>query len=165
MNNFCNNIKLYAKNINKKMYDTLDSKNAEQYIYLGFLDKTFYFIHKVNNCNFSETITYYIYDIMICNKMINSNDNDIVIFEFNKNIQKIIIIQHETNNRKKNYTADHLLDIYRQLIEYNRNNIFVILYNYKSVDYYTFELEVKCPDIHLMLDNPELVYTTTKKNI
>lgn len=165
MNNFCNNIKSYSRHINKKMYDNLESKTAEQYIYLGLLDNTFYFIHKVNSDSFSEIISYYIYDIMICNKMINLNYNDVVIFEFDKHRQKIIIIQHDTNNMKKIYTYENLSNTYRQLIESTRDNIYVILYNYKNLDYFSFEIEKKCPNINLILYNPQIKYITTKKNI
>jgi hypothetical protein len=152
--------------INKKMYEMLDIKSAEQYIYLGSVEKTIYFIHKVNMQNIAlSRISYYIYDIMICNKMINSNDKDIVIFEFDKDRQRIIIIQHDTNVNKKNYEYRQLLDDYRQLVESTRNNIFLILYNYKSADYYTFELDTKCPDIKYILYNPEIKYVTTKRQL
>jgi hypothetical protein len=165
MNYYCNQIKLYSKNINMKMYDSLDTKLAEQYIYLGLIDKTFYFIHKINSDQFSAHISNYIYDIMIYNKMINSADYDVVIFEFNKNISKVIIAQHETNTVKKIYFVEELLNNYNQLLNHQRDNIFTILYNYKSSDYYVFELNTRCPVINLVLNNPELLYITTKINL
>ena len=165
MNHYCNTIKLYYKNINMKMYDSLDAKSAEQYIYLGLIDKTFYFIHRINNEQFSRSTSNYIYDILIYNKMINSNNNDVVIFEYDKFTSKVIIIQHAKNNTKKIYFLEELLSNYNQLLIKERNTTFAILYNYKSNDYYVFELNINCPIINFILNNPEISYVTTNINL
>ena len=113
--------------------------DSEQYIFLGKKGNTYFWLHSVINAEFTEEISYQIYNAMINEKMIQSHSEEIVIYEFIKDKSpRVIIITHDKNKIETIYPDNVLKEVFEELTEADRSEMFVIRYNYIKKCYLSY---------------------------
>ena len=87
----------------------------ENYIFLGTQNSTHFFLHISNNINYTVNIPSQIYNVLINDKFISDNSENVVIYSFNKKIE-IIIIQHLDNMKNNIFNKENLESFFDVLI-------------------------------------------------
>jgi hypothetical protein len=118
--------------------------NSEIYIFLGFQLNTSFFVHTIgDNENFKGEISHQIYNVMMNNRQIIEQNENVIIYEFN-NITKscnVIKITHSKNLSNNIIDKDNLEDFFPVLIKAFRDDIFAIKYDYTTKGYYSYSID------------------------
>ncbi len=164
---FCDNIAVLSEELNKKITGDPDHDSSEQYVYLGMMNDTYFYIHTVHNTEFKEPISHQIYNVMIDETMITEPKSNVIIYEFYPDgTQKAIIIQHASNSIKKVFSSDNLREFFNTLIAADRRDMFVIVYDYDKKCYFTYEIDSPPPPINLdPIRSLSLDYVVTDKSL
>ena len=133
------------------MTDNID--NNEIYIKLGKINNTHYFIHtirgSVKDNLFQKPISYEILNIMINDCLINSSDENVVIYEFSKKNTDIIYIFHKNTTTTKTILDDIVCKInlettfenlINNLLSTDMPYLYVVKYDYEKKIYLTYNL-------------------------
>ena len=116
----------------------------ENYIFLGTQNSTHFFLHISNNMNYTVNIPSQIYNVLINDKFISDNSENVVIYSFNKKIE-IIIIQHLDNMKNNIFNKENLESFFNVLVNANRNDSYIIQYDYNMKYYKTYYNEIVIP--------------------
>jgi hypothetical protein len=110
----------------------MDLIDDETYIYIGHHKNTFFFIHNTSNLAYNDKITNEIYCYLIDNGTIDNNNQNVIVFEKDNDVEcnKIITIQNKNKNYLDKFEENNLRMFYKQLIKQLRNDIYVIRYSY-----------------------------------
>ncbi len=122
--------------------DKIRENSQEIYIYLGNQTNTYFFIHTIYNDKFTEEISHQIYNVLINDDMIISPDENVIIYEINKNNKvNIICIQHSSKKYSHQFYKNNLEEFFSVLISKERNDIYAIKYNYETKAYYSYYID------------------------
>jgi hypothetical protein len=124
--------------------DTHNILMDEQYVYLGCQNDTFFFMHIVSNPEFKKETTDQIYNIMMHESRIISSNKNVVIYEFDMAniVISAIIIQHISKlGGPIQFDKENLQTFFRSVVSADRNDMYVIRYNYEKKCFQTFELD------------------------
>lgn len=147
--------------------------NSEIYIYLGFQDNTYFFVHFIYNNNFTNEISYQIYNVMFNSKIFENKSitDNVIIYEFNDEKCNIISIHHINNVHKMEYEKDNLEDFFDTIKNNEKNELYIIKYDYSLDSYFTYildnedlidsYLEFKNKEFDITIDN--IYYVVTSK--
>ncbi len=144
---------------NNDFYNQED--DSEIYLFLGTRLSTHFFFHSIYNKNFNDKISYQIYNTLINNEFITDPVENVIIYEFDldKNICYVICIYHFSNPKLKEFSKTSLEDLFQTLILTEREELYIIKYNYYDECYFTY---FTCGDIDFILNNE---YPKTKLEI
>ncbi len=121
----------------------------EQYIYLGQQQGAFFFIHTIfDSDKFDKSTSYQIFNCMINETMITTNDKIVIIYEINPktDTMDVIIIQHYTNENIAQFDKPNLEQQFIKLMNIERNHkILIFLYDNDNNVFYTLEKHVHVP--------------------
>ncbi len=144
----------------------------EQYIYLGFKNNTFFYIHVVADSRFDPTISGDIYNVMINECQIIDPDINVVIYEMSPDSNfNIIIIQHESKEKQLEFEISNLSIFFRRLIMAPRNEMYTICYDYDKKCFETDEIkgDLVKPLLNLMPESDIMIngieYIISRKEI
>jgi hypothetical protein len=140
---------------------------SEQYIYLGKLLNTYFFIHSICDSKFTQTISNILYDALAINQYIEDSNENVIIYELNDKTNQITIttIQHILKDEYSYFVLKNLSETFLKLIKAPRNDLFVVEYNYESKCYKIFELPKIPKEIEiLLLNSPNIVSDFTNIN-
>jgi len=152
--------------------------STENYIYLGFQQDTYFFLHVISNINEFNKISYcldnQIMSCMINNKMIISTDKKIIVYSTDGNVIYANCIHHNRDKKEiydKNNLAIQLKRCIKTFLSRGDNRktlIFSYCYSGKVFETYFIDLDVS--SLLLPLDNSALAisdinYYTNYKSI
>lgn len=140
---------------------------SEQYIYLGKLLNTYFFIHSISYSKFTQTISNVLYDALASNQYIEDSNENVVIYELNEKTNQMTItaIQHVLKDEHVRFVLKNLSETFLRLIKAPRDDLFVVEYNYESKCYKIFELPKIPQEIEiLLLNSPNVVSDFIKIN-
>jgi hypothetical protein len=116
----------------------------EQYIYLGHMSDTHFFIHTIANPTFEKTTSDQIYNVLIHEDRITDPKKNVIIYEFdvmNKEVY-ITIIQHITKEGGLiRFDPQNILEMLKPLVTAERSDMYLIRYSYEKECYESFEAE------------------------
>ena len=135
----------------------------ENYIFLGTQNLTHFFLHISNNMNYTVDIPSQIYNVLIHDKFISNESENVVIYSFNKKCE-IIIIQHSNNIKNNIFNKENLESFFDVLVNANRNDCYIIQYDYNMKYYKTYHNYIVIPiSKELKLYNSDIVKIVTSK--
>ena len=107
----------------------------ESFIYLGFVENEFYFIHDINNkMLFTNNIYKKIYEYLIYQTAIKNTNCTIIIFELHAKKLNIIVVRHKNIETKFNkiYNSEELKQILNNCLNINIDASFIVNYTYDT---------------------------------
>lgn len=116
---------------------------SEIYIYLGYAQSTYFYIHIVESEKFTDSISSEIYNVMIKSEYIEHSEQNVIIYDFNSftNKNKIIAIQHFLKDKHYDFGVEDLAEFLPKLLVAERNDLFAIKYNYVTTGYNIYNLD------------------------
>ncbi len=148
---------------------------SEQYIYLGYINKHFFFSHVIyNKEKFNPETSYQIYNILINNQMIDSKEQCVIIYDLNKenDLSNVVSIKHNDSKKNTIFDKETLSNIYKELITSKKEQYLVFSFNYDIGAFYTYTGDI--PDLLSgtdanidgeKLNIGDITYTITTKEI
>jgi hypothetical protein len=105
---------------------------------------THFFVNISGNENYTVDIPSQIYNVLINDKFIIDVSENVVIYSFNKRCE-IIIIQHKNNPKNNIFGKENLETFFEVLLNANRDDSYIIQYDYEKKYYKTYHADTKIP--------------------
>ena len=139
----------------------------ETYIFLGTQSRTHFFIHTQSSDQYKIDIPSQIYNVLIHEKFITDPADNVIIYHYNKkNKCELIIISHGTNPNNNKFSKENIESFFEVLVNADRNNSLVIVYDYVKGYYATYYIDMVLPiSNELKFTNSSLINIVTVKPI
>ncbi|BCS83588.1 hypothetical protein QLL95_gp0535 [Cotonvirus japonicus] len=126
------------------------------YIYLGYVDSTYFYIHLIQNPNLTldEIIDMsgQIYNVMINETMIKFNDK-VIIFDFSSDDKIHTIVINHINFEDKIYPIKDLKKIMRKLLKIKRPDETKMIIKYNGINYEVYEFNGELPTFNVNINS------------
>lgn len=132
---------------------SIEPTTGEIYIYLGFQQNTFFFLHTITNHDeFENQISHHIHNCMINQGLIHDSNTETIVFEVDpvNNTTNAVTISHVDNTHgAAEYDEENLGQQLKRLLSVERQEqpVLNFVYDYNIKGYLTYEIPFKIPTI------------------
>ena len=114
--------------------------SSELYIFLGFSNNTYFFIHTVKSKDkYKNDISFQIYNMLISETMIKNPNEVVMIYDVHEDKTNLIVTKHMNSKIDYIFGKDEIGDYLHKLLTSERNDTMIIEYDYNENVYKMYE--------------------------